>query len=227
MKVSICTPVFNNWYLTESYLKDLGHLPDDHEIIIVNNGSTDKTFEKLHIGNSSWPKNLKVISLNENTGFAIGSNTAYKASSGEYILFLNNDIKVKKDHSNWTEILIERAKDGCLVGPTIGILDNNFNFKCEAKKMPREGLVYMSGWNLMARRDIWEKLIIDDGPFITVSKAYFEDVDLSFRAKELGIGFEIVDVPVMHIGKMTSKKVGLSELYLDAKKKFIEKWGAK
>ena len=41
--LSICIPVFNKFNFTKSCLKDLEKLPNDHEIIVVDNGSTDET----------------------------------------------------------------------------------------------------------------------------------------------------------------------------------------
>ena len=66
------------------------------------------------------------------------------------------------------------------------------------------------------------------GPFAAASFfSYFEDTDLSFRAQKMGIELRIVDVPVRHIGKVTSSKMGISELYVKSKKTFIEIWGKK
>ena len=41
--LSICTPVFNKFEFTKSYLNDLSKLSNEHEIIIVDNASTDQT----------------------------------------------------------------------------------------------------------------------------------------------------------------------------------------
>jgi glycosyltransferase involved in cell wall biosynthesis len=66
MKLSISTPVLNNWNFTKAYLKDLAKL-NDCEVILIDNGSTDETI-KLHnletsglIKGIDYPENLKVI----------------------------------------------------------------------------------------------------------------------------------------------------------------------
>lgn len=69
----------------------------NYEIIIVDNNSRKEEFEKL--------KNLKVNKLyrnNENLGFCGGNNLGIKISSGDYIVFLNNDTKVTE---SWLENL--------------------------------------------------------------------------------------------------------------------------
>lgn len=230
IKLSIVIPVYNNWNFTKSCLKDLAKLPEDHEVIIVDNGSDDATTEIHNV--HEFPKNLVIHCMGYNSGFAKGCNKGYELSQGEYVLFLNNDIRVQRDHETWTQPLIEAAADGALVGPTGGLLDQNLNFIKETDKF-EDGNFYMSGWCLCAKKEIWDKLIISGnefkGPFSEeFGKAYFEDSDLSFQARlDHKISFKIVPVPVIHFGKTTSKKIGLSELYLNAKKIFVNKWSGR
>jgi len=243
MKLSIIIPVFNNWNFTKAALKDLAKLPDDHEIILIDNGSTDNTKDycrkilnpflmsdytnfPLTTGYDK-PYNLVCIQNRLNFGFGRASNQGYLEAQGEYILFLNNDIRVQKDHSTWTQKLIDAASDGSLVGPTAGLLDTHYNFVKETNVI-EPGNCYMSGWCLCAKKEVFDKLVPEGnevkGPLSNEFRVYFEDSDLSFRAKELGIPFKIVPVPVIHFGKMTSKKIGLSDMYLESKRIFITKW---
>ena len=228
MKLSIVIPVFNNWNFTRSCLSDLIELPcDTHEIIVVDNGSTDNTREGL---STVFEKGrITYLDLGTNTGFAHACNHGFSQSSGDYVMFLNNDIRVKSDKKNWTSRVLEKA-DEALVGPTGGLLDSSFNFIKETNRFIDSPYFYMSGWNLTSSREIWNKLIISEyaGPFSEeFGIAYFEDTDLGFRAHEQGIPLEIVDVPVVHFGKVTSKKLNTLSLYLPAKEKFIAKWKAR
>jgi len=221
-KLSIVIPVWNNYNFTKKCLEDLNELPDDHEVVVVDNGSTDAT-RKLES-----TKKIKIVRNSENLGFAKACNIGYTMSDGDNVMFLNNDIRVRSDKSTWTKPIIEACESGkCLVGPTVGILDARFNFVTEAEKMPSKGHVYMSGWNLSASVETWKDLTLDEypGPFSEeFGIAYFEDTDLGFRAIEEGYEYKIVPCPVHHFGKMTSKKLGTSKFYLPAKAKFIEKW---
>lgn len=235
--MSIVIPVFNKFNFTKSCLKDLSHLPNDHEIIIVDNGSTDKTRESLE-GSTE----IKYVRFEQNKGFAVGCNYGAFKSEGKNILFLNNDIRVKSDHSTWTQKLIEKC-DNALVGPTMGQLDNSLNFVQEANKV-LPGKSYMSGWCIAASRRTWQCVDFlrpvenNDDDFDEVRRipqifseefgiAYFEDTDLSFRARDLGIKFEVVDIPVVHFGKQTSRQLNTYQLYKNARKIFVEKWSRK
>lgn len=66
------------------------------EVIIIDNGSTDKTVEILK---ESRIKNqgLRIISNKENLGFAAGHNINIKESRGKFVLCLNQDIVLDKD----------------------------------------------------------------------------------------------------------------------------------
>jgi GT2 family glycosyltransferase len=231
MRLSIIIPVYNNWHLTESCLKDLAPLPDDHEIVLVDNGSTDTT-KKLSdhprdIDISEFHKNLEVFRFKENRGFAGACNLGFAKSLGEYVMFLNNDIRVRTSEQHcWTQHILAKAQDGYLVSPTAGKLDEGFNFVCESDKLAKKGYVYLSGWNLTGSRQILTDLQLKEycGPFTEEFTTYFEDTDLSLRAQEKGIALKVVPVPVRHLGKMTSKKLDTLKLYLPAKEKFITKW---
>src|SRR5271155_1329887 len=228
--LSIIIPVFNKYNFTKACLEDLSKLPDDHEIIVVDNGSTDETQkEMIELERSLQMKN-KLIYCRQpvNLGFAKGCNTGYSKASASNILFLNNDVRVKSNFQNWTEPLISLCPQG-LVGPTMGQLDDNLNFIQEANRsLP--GKSYMSGWCLAASREIWSKLWIPrsgtrcETPTTMIPQifseefglAYFEDTDLSFRAKQLHIPMHVVEIPVVHFGKQTSRQLNVPILYKQA-----------
>lgn len=221
MKLSIVIPVFNNGHFTKSCLEDLSFLPKDHEVLVIDNGSTDNTKE------IASKFNIKYFNLGKNTGFAHAVNFGYKESVGENVMFLNNDIRVLKNKENWTNEILDKCNEKTIVGPTIGKLSKKLNFIKEDNKIENDDCYYyMSGWNLTANKKELGKLIINDynGPFTEVYTTYFEDADLSFRALEKDWKLQIVNVPVIHIGKATSSKLGISNLYLSAKSKFIKNW---
>jgi len=226
MNLAIVIPAWNNWAYTKRALSDLSHLPQDHGFVVVDNGSTDSTKQLQSSAR------LSVVRHQKNLGFAKGCNTGFEKAVSlgyENVMFLNNDIRIAEENSSWTEPIIREVKNGCLVGPTVGLLDIHLNFVREMNKLPTTGfLFYLSGWNITASVATWNRLILegDIGPFSTKFISYFEDTDLSFRAKELGIELKVVDAPVRHIGRVTGKKV-LSDLYLKSKKTFIEIWGNK
>jgi GT2 family glycosyltransferase len=225
-KLSIVIPVFNKFNFTKAALIDLSKLPKDHQIIVIDNGSSDET--QIQLTDS---KEITYLRNNINKGFAAASNQGYQLSSATNVMFLNNDIRVRENHHNWTlPIIAELNKNEvCLMGPTMGQLDNNLNFVQEANKV-LTGNSYMSGWCVSGSKTTFDKLIINSyaGPFSEeFGIAYFEDTDLSFRAKLLDIAFKVIEIPVVHFGKQTSKQLNTHQLYSQARKIFVEKWKSK
>jgi len=215
MKASITIPVFNKSHFTKSCLQDLSHLKD-HEIIVVDNNSSDNTESIVK------EFNVKYIKLDNNYGFGKAVNIGFENSNSDILITLNNDIRVNANKENWTDKLIEFADKG-FVGPTVGYLDSKFNFIKESSKIESYPYIYMSGWCICSSRKNWEsikeKTFFDERFF-----AYFEDTDLGFRIKEKNINFIIQDVPVFHFGKQTSKQLNTYKLYLESKQKFEDKW---
>jgi len=231
-KLSIIICVFNKFNFTNSCLKDLSRLSNDHEIIIIDNASTDETESKL-----KGSTEIVYKRMSENTGFSKANNYGYHFATAPNVLFLNNDIRVKSNYENWTKPLIDNCSNS-ICGPTMGQLDNDLNFVQEANRV-LTGKSYLSGWCIASSKSIWDKLdlprkipndmIITDCHMPQIFSeefgiAYFEDTDLSFRAKKLGIPLEVVDVPVVHFGKQTSSQLNTYQLYKSAREIFVNKW---
>lgn len=227
-KISIVIPVFNKWNFTKSCLDDLSKLSTDtHEVIIVDNASSDETRTAVHDPKYDF---VRYTRNDTNLGFAMACNAGYALSTGNIVMFLNNDIKVKNHHTNWTEPVLKALQENkdSIVGPTGGMVDNknNFQFMYETGDSNKK-INYMSGWCLSAYKDTFKKLIINKyhGPFSEeFGIAYFEDTDLGFRASRLKMEFKLVDIPVVHFGKITSSQINTHKLYSDARKIFIAKW---
>jgi len=216
-KISIIIPVFNKFNFTKSCIEDLSHL--NTEIIIVDNASSDETSSLENNNNIIYHRN------NENLGFGKACNIGYSLATSNNILFLNNDIRVKSNHSDWISLFQPAIDKGYLVGPTMGQLDNNLNFLHEKNTLLDKNS-YISGWCLAGSKDTFDKLKINGpGPFDEDFFVYFEDTDLSFRARNQKIKFEVIDIPVVHFGKMSSKQFNNTyQLYSDARKIFLKKW---
>lgn len=90
MTLSIIIPTYNSEHFLTFLLDSiLSQSFKDFEMIVVNDGSTDKTAQILS-DYSARDQRIKVINKS-NEGVAIARNTALKQAKGEYILFCDAD----------------------------------------------------------------------------------------------------------------------------------------
>lgn len=232
MKLSIIIPIFNKWNFTKSCLKDLAQLLKGHEILIIDNASTDETNSEIDkLSNELFQANPTGFNMalkrnEENMFHSKACNQGFKVALGEYILFLNNDIRVRANHSTWTQDLIKACETtNGLVGPTMGLLDKNFNFVKEANQQ-LEGNSYIGGWCIAAKTSVWNSLALDNGQIWNEEfPMYFNDVDLSFRAKQRKIPLTCVPLPdVVHFGKISASQINVPKLYNDGRNVFLKHW---
>ena len=96
INLSIIIPTWNASKITHDFVKSIHrHLKDfSYEIIVIDNGSTDNTYEAL---SKLKINNLKIFRNIQNLGFAKANNLAVKKSNGKYLLFLNSDMKLIDD----------------------------------------------------------------------------------------------------------------------------------
>ena len=226
MRLSIIIPVFNNWMFTQNVMNKFESLSNNYEIIIIDNGSYDGTDKNIV---PFLKNNVRYIRNNSNCGFGRACNQGYAISVGRSVMFLNNDIKFGNSSFEWLDQLCDHVESlsPALVGPTGGLVDSKtFQFKYETEN-PKDKINYMSGWCLTAKRSTWDSLILpgNDGPFDAKSFfCYFEDTDLGFRSLMKKIKFDLHPVPLVHIGKQTSKNMNVSQLYLQSREVFVKKW---
>jgi len=89
MKLSIIVPVYNVEKYIVRCINSLVHQNfDDYEIIVVDDGSPDRSIEVL---NESVRSNKISIIRQANAGLSSARNTGLKSANGEYIWFFDSD----------------------------------------------------------------------------------------------------------------------------------------
>ena len=180
------------------------------EIIVVDNGSTDGTFESIKQDHHY----VKLIKNQSNLGFAKAVNRGLRESKGEYIFLLNQDTRiVTRAISDLAARLAQDERIG-IIGPKFVGFDGNLQKSCRTFPRYRDifyelaGLSYLfprsrifsrwkMGWfdhetekevdqpmgaAMMFRRSLLEKVGYLDESF----PIFFNDVDFCRRVKECG-----------------------------------------
>ena len=115
MQVSFIIPLYNCLAHTRECLRTLhASLPAGlaHEIIFVDDGSTDGTREWLR----TLPAPCRVILNDKNLGFAGACNRGAAAATGDLLFFLNNDLVLLPHWFEPMRAVFVRHSDAALVG---------------------------------------------------------------------------------------------------------------
>ena len=104
-RLSIIVPIYNvEKYLPRCIESILNQTFKDFELILVNDGSTDSSYEILKEYENKYD-NFRVINQ-KNGGLSAAKNAGIKIAKGEYIAFLDSDDYLDK---NFLETLYNMA----------------------------------------------------------------------------------------------------------------------
>lgn len=170
----------------------------DFECIIIDNGSTDNSLEKI----PELDNRFKVIELSKNTGFAYANNFAVNKCQGDWIALLNPDAFASSD---WLKKLLEATElfPGIkMVGSTQYLACDNHKFDGIGDFYHISGLAWRGKHNqssigtILEDREVFgpcaaaamyeKKVFLDIGGFDEKYFCYHEDVDLAFRIRLAG-----------------------------------------
>lgn len=115
MKLSVIIPAYRQ---QKTIIEDLTHIQDvlkelryDYEMIVVNDGSPDKTFEKMQefVERHSSPKSkVKIVSYTKNRGKGYAVRYGIHKATGDYIAFIDagmdlnpNGLSMLLEHMEW------------------------------------------------------------------------------------------------------------------------------
>ena len=186
-KVSIILPCYNQaHWLTDAVVSCIEQTVKPHEIIIVNDGSNDSTFNvanSLVLQYSDY--NIKLITK-ENGGLSSARNAGIKIATGDYICCLDSDDKLA---SNYIEKTLEADDD--IVGfsyQEFGDKDGIFPPPFKHPKLEHFRILNCIICSALFKREIWEKV----GGYDEDMRLGYEDHDFWMRA--LIAGYEVTCV---------------------------------
>jgi GT2 family glycosyltransferase len=225
VKISFIIPLYNCLPLTQAMVESLrATLPAglSHEIILVDDGSTDGTRDWL----ATLREPFRVVLNERNLGYAVANNRGAMLASGELLGLLNNDLILLP---GWLEpMLAAHAALGARAGVVgnvqleartgmldhAGIIINRTGKPVHARRLPgRWSRVFsrvrkvpaVTGACLLIGRALWHQLGGFDEGFVNGG----EDVDLCFRARAAGRDTVVVFESVIrhHISSSAGRKL--------------------
>ena len=181
----------------------------DIEVIIVDDSTKN-------LISSDW---YQVISNSENIGYGPSCNKGFSQSSGDVVLFMNDDVRIL-DFVDTVISLAESNTDN-LCG--IELFDHNTGWNTFLdSNSTKTTKAYINGWFLFCVRSSWEKIGGFDERFFPCD---YEDVDLSTMALDKGIELRAFPLlPVQHIGGTSANKLNRVKITYQNREKFCKKW---
>jgi GT2 family glycosyltransferase len=197
--VSVVIPNLNGRHLIGRCLERLREQTvTDFETIVVDNGSEDDSVAFME---SHFPE-AQVVALGANRGFAGGMNAGIGRGRGAYVAFLNNDAEA---NPSWLEELIaclDRHPRAAAATSKLLLADRRNTIDGAGDCLTPSFLPYPRGhgepdrgqfdeevevFSPAGAASLWRRSALDDvGLFDERFFAYYEDVDLGFRARLRG-----------------------------------------
>jgi GT2 family glycosyltransferase len=162
------------------------------EILPVLNGVRDSGYGlalALILSDPAFDALIRPLALPENRGFAGGMNAGAALAQGEIIILLSDDVVVRGD-------FIGPISDALAHQPS-AVVCKHVNDAPSGWNIFGDLVVpYPDGFLLAFRRGTWDALCGFDENF---TPAGFEDVDLGYRARQMGFPFvALPTIPVDH-----------------------------
>lgn len=221
------------------------------KLFVIDNCSTDKTIEVVK---TNFPQ-VEVINSEKNNGFGHGHNMVLPYLSSEYHFVINPDILLKDDSISF--IVEKLENDSSVIMATSKILNDDgseqflpkknpkfsyllggrlekygsffaklrseYTMKNHSYKMPFE-IEFCTGCFFGIRTDAYKILNGFDERFFM----YFEDADLTRRAKKIGKVVFYPDVEVTHLWERAStKSYKFFLIQIKSMFKYFFKWALK
>ena len=131
--LSVVSPVYLAEGIVDELVKriteEVSKITQDYEIILVEDGSEDKSWQKIE-ENCETDKKVKGIKLSRNFGQHYAITAGLRESKGDYVVVMDCDLQ---DNPKYIHKLLEKAKDGNDIVLTIhtkrehGIIKNIFS----------------------------------------------------------------------------------------------------
>ena len=235
MKIAIVILNWNGIKLLEQFLPSVTEHSKETIIYVADNASTD---DSVNFIRETYPC-IRIIQNKENDGYAKGYNDALKYIEADVFCLLNNDVEVTK---NWLLPIIKTFNENpntAIIQPKLldynirgyfeyagaagGFIDKygypycrgrifNTIEKDSGQYNDTTEIFWASGACLFIRSNVFNELNGFDESFF----AHMEEIDLCWRAKNLGYSIKYVGKStIFHIGGATLNNTNPKKTFLN------------
>lgn len=228
MKLSIIIVNYNGKQFFDACLRSIAeHVPFEHEVIIVDNASSDGSVVYLR---DTHPE-IRLVESKSNLGFAGGNNLGASFAKGNFLLLLNNDTILLNDLSSAIALMESDVSIGILGARMLGKdseyrystgyfpepwrlfrlsslyrKDNGFGNGVFQKNNVTWRVDWVEGSFLLTPASLWREIGgLDESYFM-----YVEDIDYAKRIVDSGKQVVFFpDISYMHFGGYGQSRIGM------------------
>lgn len=235
MKIAVVILNWNGKTLLEQFLPSVIQHSKEADIYLADNASTDDSVSFI---STHFPR-VQIIRNSENGGFAKGYNDALEHVEADAFCLLNSDVEVSE---NWLYPIIETFNNDSKIaiiqpklldykhkdhfeyaGAAGGFIDKygypycrgrifNTIEKDEGQYDDSSDIFWASGACLFIRKNVYQALHGFDELFF----AHMEEIDLCWRAKNLGYSIKYVSSSIVyHVGGATLSNTSPKKTFLN------------
>ncbi len=211
MIVSVVVPTMNKVQLLKQTLLALQNqnagLDRIWEVVVVNDGSTDQTASFLAtLDGTGCNPLIRVVSPPHNVGRAKARNLGARSATGQWILFMDDDIVAPEGLIKAHLDLLERFPGQGTIG--YAVTDPAVTDAPHFSYLDSRGVAKLESGSAPGRFFVTQNAAIDRLAFLSVggfdeefSSYGFEDMELAFRLEQVaGIQFQALIYPVpLHV----------------------------
>jgi glycosyltransferase involved in cell wall biosynthesis len=190
--VSVVLPTYNRRELTRDAIESLWRQtlsPENFEIVLVDNCSTDGMREMIAEMQQRSPVNLVYHCMPENRGVARSRNAGVRIARGEFIALIDSDCEA---HPNWLEkgLAVFDQSVAFVTGPVLDKKNQHVTFFSRSNYAGLEHNATYPACNIFYRRSVYLEMGGHDenlcfGSFFNMA-VECADTDLAWRIKEHG-----------------------------------------
>lgn len=201
MKLSVIIPAHNEEESVASVLENVLALPIDLEVILVNDASTDGTFEII---DELGLANVKVIHHETNRGKGAAVRSGLDKASGDVVVIQDADLEY--DPSDLPRLLAPIAEGRTKVVYGVRTLESQKWVMRWGNRFVTAVANRLYGRKLHDMETCYKMMMLEIAQSLELECRGF-DVEAEITAKLLRSGFDIEEIPINYTARYENKKL--------------------